>query len=166
MTNAEQNSPDDNRLPIESSGSGGHLVSAPRRGDGQLAGFAPKQIEPQDAAGVNLREYWRIVKKRKWLIGSIISAFLMIGWLQTLMSIPLYSSTVRIQIDRSVSKIIESGSLTPSDAGDGDFLRTQYELLQSRSLAERVVSMARLGDGHGVFETQAIFAFGDVSRSG
>ena len=88
MTNAEQNSPDDNRLPIDSSGSGGHLVSAPRRGDGQLAGFAPKQIEPQDAAGVNLREYWRIVKKRKWLIGSIISAFLMIGWLQTLMSIP------------------------------------------------------------------------------
>ena len=90
MTNAEQNSPDDNRLPIDSSGSGGHLVSAPRRGDGQLAGFAPKQIEPQDAAGVNLREYWRIVKKRKWLIGSIISAFLMIGWLQTLMSIPQY----------------------------------------------------------------------------
>ena len=26
MTNAEQNSPDDNRLPIDSSGSGGHLV--------------------------------------------------------------------------------------------------------------------------------------------
>jgi succinoglycan biosynthesis transport protein ExoP len=146
MTNAEQNSPDDNRLPIDGSGSGGHLVSAPRRGDGQLAGFAPRQIELQDAAGVNLREYWRIVKKRKWLIGSIISAFVMIGWLQTLMSIPQYTSAVRIQIDRSVSKIVENGSVTPSDSSDGDFLRTQYELLQSRSLAERVVSMARLGN--------------------
>ena len=146
MTNAEQNSPDDNRLPIDGSGSGGHLVSAPRRGDGQLAGFAPRQKELQDAAGVDLREYWRIVKKRKWLIGSIISAFVMIGWLQTLMSIPQYTSAVRIQIDRSVSKIIENGSVTPSDSSDGDFLRTQYELLQSRSLAERVVSMARLGN--------------------
>ncbi len=146
MTNAEQNSPDDNRLPIDGSGSGGHLVSAPRRGDGQLAGFAPRQKELQDAAGVDLRENWRIVKKRKWLIGSIISAFVMIGWLQTLMSIPQYTSAVRIQIDRSVSKIIENGSVTPSDSSDGDFLRTQYELLQSRSLAERVVSMARLGN--------------------
>ena len=89
MTNAEQNSPDDNRLPIDGSSSGGHLVSAPRRGDGQLAGFAPRQKDLQDAAGINPREYWRIVKKRKWLIGSIISAFVMIGWLQTLMSIPL-----------------------------------------------------------------------------
>ena len=70
----------------------------------------------------------------------------MIGWLQTLMSIPQYTSAVRIQIDRSVSKIIENGSVTPSDSSDGDFLRTQYELLQSRSLAERVVSMARLGN--------------------
>jgi hypothetical protein len=146
MANAEQNSPEVNRSPIDGSGSGGHLVSASRRGDGQLSGFAPRQIEPQDAAGVKLREYWRIIKKRKWLIGSIIAAFLMIGWLQTLMSIPQYSSTVRIQIDRSVSKIIENGSVTPSDSSDGDFLRTQYELLQSRSLAERVVSMARLGN--------------------
>jgi succinoglycan biosynthesis transport protein ExoP len=117
------------------------LVSAPRRGEGQLAGFAPRQIEFQETTGVNLREYWRIVKKRKWLIGSIISAFLMIGWLQTVMSIPMYSSTVRIQIDRNVSKIVENGSVTPTDSSDGDFLRTQYELLQSRSLAERVVAM-------------------------
>ena len=131
MTNAEQNSPDDNRLPIDGSASGGHLVSAPRRGDGQLAGFAPRQIEFQNATSVNLREYWRIIKKRKWLIGSIISAFVVIGWLQTLMSIPQYSSTVRIQIDRSVSKIIENGSVTPSEVGDGDFLRTQYNFFKA-----------------------------------
>ena len=146
MTNAEQNPIDETQPPIDGSPSGGHLVSTPRSGDGQLTGQAPRTMEIQVGAGVNLREYWRIVKKRKWLIGSIISAFVMIGWLQTLMSIPQYTSAVRIQIDRSVSKIIENGSVTPSDSSDGDFLRTQYELLQSRSLAERVVSMARLGN--------------------
>ncbi|MGA8172799.1 MAG: polysaccharide biosynthesis tyrosine autokinase [Methylocystis sp.] len=150
MTNVEHNPPDDNQLQIDSSTPGGHLISAPRRGEGQVvSGLAPRPLEFQESSGVNLREYWRVFKKRKWLIGSIIMAFVMIAWLQALMSIPLYTSTIQIQIDRNVSKIVEGGSVTPIDTGDNDFLRTQYELLQSRSIAERVVSMVHLGDDPG-----------------
>jgi uncharacterized protein involved in exopolysaccharide biosynthesis len=146
MTNAEQNPIDETQPPIDGSPSGGHLVSTPRSGDGQLTGQAPRTMEIQVGAGVNLREYWRILNKRKWLIGSIISAFVMIGWLQVIMAIPMYTSTTRIQIDSNASKIVEGGNIEATEYNSYEFLRTQYELLQSHSLAQRVVSMARLGE--------------------
>lgn len=147
MTNAQQNPSDENKPLVDNSSHGGSLVSAQRPGGGQVAALAPRPFEIPEGSGFNPREYWRILNKRKWLIASIISASLMIGWLQTLMSIPMYISTIRIQIETNVNSIVEHGNVnTPVDADDSEFLRTQYELIQSRSLADRVVSMARLGD--------------------
>ena len=49
--------------------------------------------------GLSLHEYLRILSKRKWLILSILGAAVVIGTLTTLMKTPLYTSTVRMQID-------------------------------------------------------------------
>ncbi len=69
----------------------------------------------------------------------------------TLMKTPLYTSTVRIQIDRSVAKIVESGNVTPVEGPELEFMRTQYELLQSHTIAERVASALKLGEDPGFF---------------
>ena len=60
------------------------------------------------------------------------------------MKTPLYSATTRVQIDREAGKVIEGGSTSANEEGGTEFLRTQYELLKSRSIAERVVSMLRI----------------------
>ena len=60
------------------------------------------------------------------------------------MQVPLYTSTVRLQIDR-VTKLVE-GSKLIDDGGDSEFMQTQYQLLEGRTMAERVVSMLKLGD--------------------
>jgi len=107
---------------------------------------------PEDMdLGAKLREHIRIFYKRKWLIFVIAATVLMIGTARTLMTIPLYTSTIRLQIDRNVAKIVDGGSLTPVEGTDMEFLRTQYELLQSRSLAERVASAAKLADDPSFF---------------
>jgi polysaccharide biosynthesis transport protein len=93
-----------------------------------------------------LLEYWRIITKRKWLILSIIGSCVALGVLITLMQTPHYTSTVRLQIDRNVAKVVEGGSTAPVETADADFLKTQYELLQSRTMGERVVSTLKLGD--------------------
>lgn len=93
-----------------------------------------------------IRDHWRIFNKRKWLILAIASTVLAIGTIRTLMTTPLYTSTIRLQIDRNVAKIVDGGSVMPVEGTDNEFLKTQYELLQSRSLAERVASSARLAD--------------------
>ena len=42
---------------------------------------------------VTLLAYWRIVNKRKWVILSILGAFVAFGALKTLMETPLYTAT-------------------------------------------------------------------------
>jgi polysaccharide biosynthesis transport protein len=92
-----------------------------------------------------LLEIWRIVYKRKWLIIGIAATIFAVGAVRTLMQTPLYTATVRLQIDRSIAKIVQTEGVTPVEDSN-DFMRTQYELLQSRNLAERVVSALALGD--------------------
>jgi capsular exopolysaccharide synthesis family protein len=107
-------------------------------------------LEEADLA-TKVRDHWRIFYKRKWLIFIIASSVLAIGTVRTLMTTPLYTSTIRLQIDRNVAKIVEGGSVTPVEGTDNEFLKTQYELLQSRSLAERTASLARLADDRDFF---------------
>ena len=103
-------------------------------------GSAPL-AEGNDLA-VTLRQYVYMVLKRKWLILGIVLAFFVLGGVRTLLQTPLYTATVRIQIEREPAKIVEGGTTSPIEAGSTDFLKTQYELLKSRSMAERVVSHA------------------------
>lgn len=111
-----------------------------------------------------LHEYLRILFKRKWLILATVAAAVVIGAVRTMMITPLYSSTVRLQIDRSTVKVVEGGSTAPLDTGDSDFLRTQYELLQSRAMAERVAAALRLGEDPSFFRPRE-FSILDFARS-
>ncbi len=114
---------------------------------GQLGGYGPNTPDAPGGFVFDLLEYWRILNKRKWLILSILGAFVALGTLRTLMQTPLYTAAVRLQIERNVAKIVEGGNIGSSaEGGDFDFLRTQYELLQSRSMAERVASTLKLGE--------------------
>jgi polysaccharide biosynthesis transport protein len=123
-----------------------------------------KAFEAAPPANFDLREYWRTVKKRKWLIGGVTVSFVLIGLLWTLMATPYYTSVVRIQIDRDVAKVVEGGGVIPGEGlNDAEFLKTQYELLQSRSLAERVASLTHLADDT-EFNKQARYSVLNVFR--
>src|ERR1700730_848885 len=113
--------------------------------------------------GLSLHEYLRILIKRKWLILSILGVAIVIGTLTTLMKTPLYTSTVRMQIDPNTAKIVQSGDVTPIEGANRDFMRTQFRLLNGRTMAERVASALKLGEDQDFFRprnfsiTNAIF---------
>jgi capsular exopolysaccharide synthesis family protein len=117
-------------------------VPATREPYGSLLGngYADAELGAPGQLAAKLLEYWRIINKRKWLIISIAAAFVLIGAVRTLMQTPLYTATARLQIDRNVAKIVEGDNVVPLEDSDSTFMRTQVELLQSRTMAERVVS--------------------------
>jgi polysaccharide biosynthesis transport protein len=104
--------------------------------------------EAPAAFQIDLLEYLRILVKHRWLILSIVSAAVVLGAVTTLMKTPLYTSTIRLQIDRAADKIVQGGNITPEN-DDDLFMQTQYELLQSQTMAERVASALKLGDDPG-----------------
>ena len=113
---------------------------------------------------IDLFEYLRIFYKRRWLILSIVGAALVFGALTTLMKTPLYTSTIRLQIDRSVAKIVESGNITPIEGTDIEFMRTQYELLDGPTMAERVASALKLGEEGDFFKARQFSIFGFLKK--
>jgi len=131
--------PDNRLVPLRT----GTAVAEPvRESSGRYPDYGN---EPEPDLASTLLFYWRIFIKRRWLILAILSAVVIIGAVKTLLETPLYSATVRLQIDREPAKIVEGGVAT-SGAGEADFLRTQFELMRSSSVAERVVNLASLAD--------------------
>jgi succinoglycan biosynthesis transport protein ExoP len=105
-----------------------------------------------DAASqdMDLRSYWRILLKRRWTVLGAWLIVLVTTLVGTLLTTPVYRASAILQIERDTIKVVDVGVMTPLEgAGDRDFYQTQYELLKSRSLAERVVNhlgLASSGD--------------------
>src|SRR5262245_18666846 len=111
-----------------------------------------------------LLEFWRVLTRRKWLIASMAVAAMLLGGLATMMTTPLYTATVRLQIDRNVAKIVDSGSVIPIEGSDAEFQRTQHELLRSRAMAERVASVLNLGEDAEFLKPRGFSIWGAIRK--
>jgi succinoglycan biosynthesis transport protein ExoP len=101
--------------------------------------YAPASEEPQ------LRDYWKMVAKRRRLILLVLAAVLVIGILVTALSQRLYTSSVTLKIDLSVPSV--TGTATAASEGGGaseEYYETQLALLKSRALAAKVVKLLDL----------------------
>ena len=94
---------------------------------------------------INLLDYWRILLKRRWAVGGVLALVLLLALVFTLLATPIYRSSATLQIERDSIKVVDVEGLTPMESGwNNDFYQTQYELLKSRTLAERVATQLNL----------------------
>ena len=103
-----------------------------------------READPDE---IDLRAYWRILVKRRRLIASVVAATIALALLLTLMTQPLYRASAMIQIDKEPAPIVQTTGPQYYDGWDPEFLNTQYELLKSRALAERVANELDLDGG-------------------
>lgn len=92
---------------------------------------------------VDLRFYYEVPAKRKWLIIAVILTVTGLVGLQTFTTTPIYKSTARIQIDPENVNILPYEELysTPRDFHTSEsYLQTQYKVLQSDTLSQRTIS--------------------------
>ena len=101
-----------------------------------------------DSDGINLLSYWHILLKRKWTVLGAVAIVLTTAFIGTLLTTPIYRATTSIQIDREATQVVQVGVVSAAGQGAGyeDFYQTQYELLKSRALSERVVSQLGLAE--------------------
>lgn len=88
-----------------------------------------------------------ILRRRKWvIIGAIIGA-LLLGLIVTLIMTPQYRATSTLEIQRESSSLVDvETSQSRAPLVDQEFYETQYGLLKSRSLADRVAIDLKLID--------------------
>ncbi len=95
-----------------------------------------------DAATIDLWAYVRLAKKHQFVLIGALLASLAIAAALTLMTTPIYTAEATVQIERQSTRVLSTEDVNPMETfGPGEeFFQTQYGLLRSRSLAERVVS--------------------------
>lgn len=110
-------------------------------------GYSDYPVDAIDGEGFDLRKYLRVILKHRWLILSAIGVCVLIGLITTFLMTPIYQATATLQIDREAANVVQvEGLQTTENIGDPQFYQTQYELLQSRTLAEKTVASLGLAD--------------------
>jgi capsular exopolysaccharide synthesis family protein len=109
-------------------------------------------------------QYLAIALRWKWLILGCVAGALLLGVLVTLLATPQYTATTRLEISRESSRIVKMSDVEPETSPvDMEFYETQYGLLKSRALAERVARELRLTDDPKFF---AMFGREDLVDAG
>ena len=126
----------------------------PRQGTGPVGsrdtafGAQPEAWSGGDSSqGVlDLAVYWRLALKHRIVILGCFFTVLALGAALTFLMTPIFTAKATLQIDREAARIFNSEEVTPSESmiqGE-EFFQTQYGLLRSRSLAERVIDSLNL----------------------
>jgi succinoglycan biosynthesis transport protein ExoP len=106
-----------------------------------------------------LMQYFRIALRWKWLILGSIALSLLLGIIISLLATPLYTATTTLEISREGVRVVNVDDVEPeTQASDMEFYQTQYGLLKSESIAERVARQLRLADNNEFF---AMFGEGE-----
>ncbi|WP_264306206.1 Wzz/FepE/Etk N-terminal domain-containing protein, partial [Rhizorhabdus wittichii] len=131
---------------------GGRTVDPKASGPGQGG-----QVNDSYAVPPILKQYWHTALRWRWLIGAIIAGALAVGLVVTLLTPARYTAGSQIEISREQKKITNVEGLDSSTAdSDMEFYETQYALLRSYSLGERVARKLDLGRSDDFFAAHGI----------
>lgn len=123
-----------------------NLVTSPPSARSFSAPVVGTPGQPTDRASA-LRQYLRIAVRWRFVILGIIATCVLLGLVVTLLMTPKYMATATIEISREADKVTDLQSVQrESSVSDQEFYQTQYGLLRSRSLSERVAMQLRLID--------------------
>ncbi len=104
-----------------------------------------------------LKQYWDAVQRRKTTILIIVAATLIAGVIMTLMMPQKYTATSQLEISREQKQVTNVEGLEAQSAGqDMEFYSTQYALLRTRPVVERVVRDLQLARNDEFFAAHGV----------
>jgi capsular exopolysaccharide synthesis family protein len=92
---------------------------------------------------IDALDYVRVLYRRRWLVLSVILAVVAGAGVYLYRATPLYQAQATILIDPDEPTVVEFKEVL-EESGQGDYYQTQFELLQSRALAQRTVAALKL----------------------
>jgi succinoglycan biosynthesis transport protein ExoP len=112
----------------------------------QAGALARHEEEQAGDDSLTLTDIGRIVLKHKWTLLLVVLLACAVAAVRTFLSTPVYRSSVILQIDAASPRVVRFEKDPEQERGGDDAasMRTQQELLKSRSLAERVIDELRL----------------------
>jgi len=97
--------------------------------------------EPAPQGESHLWDYVHVLLRRRRLLLAVFTSIVALATLRTLLTKPVYEATAQLLIEKQNPNVLNFQGVTEERGGSGidDYYQTQYKLLQSRSLARRVI---------------------------
>ena len=87
---------------------------------------------------LNIRQVWHSILERRWLIISIWFSVIVAGSIYAFKAVPIYESSITLQIDPDSAGFLYSKDLYAGGMADQNYVSTQHRNLRSRSLLSDV----------------------------
>ncbi|MFC6623824.1 GumC family protein [Novosphingobium panipatense] len=118
-----------------------------------MAAVALLQAQSENSVPPMLRQYLRIAIRWRYVILGAVAVCFLIGLIATLLMTPQYTASSTIEISREADKVTDLQAVEREAAiTDQEFYQTQYGLLESRALSERVATRLKLPESQSFFE--------------
>ncbi|CBL45020.1 Predicted uncharacterized protein involved in exopolysaccharide biosynthesis [gamma proteobacterium HdN1] len=93
---------------------------------------------------IDIGQYWNVVTRRKWtIIGITLGVGLLAGALLSTIS-PQYRATATLLIESQGENVVAIPDVYALDTRRQEYLQTQFEILKSRPLADKVIGRLEL----------------------
>lgn len=106
--------------------------------------WTPPRVSDEDDDEIDLLQLWHTVWRRKWSIATLVVIVVMLTALVVLSITPIYRAVATLLIEQKAAKVVSIEQVYGLEGTGNEYLETQFELLRSRSLAERVVRQLSL----------------------
>src|SRR6266849_1127748 len=91
--------------------------------------------------GLDLQDYWRVIRKRLWLILTTFFGTVLTVALVLFTKTPIYTAATTLLIERQAPQVLDIREVLSESLGpdEYDYYKTQYEILKSQGLAAQVI---------------------------
>jgi len=135
-----------------------YLQQTPPEGYYQLPPPGYYNPPPQEEKEVHLSDYWKVIWKRRWTVIALFLIVLITTAVATFTMKPIYRGTISVQINKENPQIMDFKEMFSVNMWDLDYYQTQYKILESRTLAKRVIQTLKLSE-HPEFQPKPLTPF-------
>jgi capsular exopolysaccharide synthesis family protein len=96
-------------------------------------------MEPHQEEQIDLRDYLRVMRKRRWIVFAIFAVVVLSVAVHTYTVTPIYQATARIVIEKENPNVVSIQEVMAVDATGSDYYQTQYKIIESRAVARGVI---------------------------
>jgi succinoglycan biosynthesis transport protein ExoP len=111
------------------------------------------QVEPQLSETLDFAQYLQTIRRYLWRILSLATLTSILVGLVVLSITPQYTATATLLIENDQAKVLSIEEVYGLDSSRDNYFQTQYQILQSRQIAKKVIEKLKLNE-HPTFDPQ------------
>ena len=107
---------------------------------------AAQEAPDEDEIQIDFRRIWLLIRKYLWGILGLSLSITVLTYLVLLAITPVYRATAKLVIEPKTSRVVSVDDVYGMDTSRTEYLQTQFKILESRTLARRVIERLHLAD--------------------